>query len=206
MMKTLLVLAALASIVACIPVTVNLNFNFPQKEMEEKLFEMERKVQEDGLKEPGPPTPGGDAAAFDPVPAPQDPRIDINVKTPAIDRINEGRKKRVAALQEHAKVGRIGETLTGTVGNRDDAGLEGKAKADFLRLVKDENGDRERLFEEILKANKLGDEQLDNVRKAFAKARYRSLEVGHYLQNKKGEWRKKTDEDRKKLDKGEEIE
>jgi len=194
--------AALALLAGCIPVTVNLNFNFPQKEMEEKLFEMEKMVEAEGMNLPPGGPDQGNAAAFDPV---QEGKIDINVDTPAIEKINESRKKRVNALAGHFKAGRLGETRKGLLALRSDEGLAGKEKAELAKVLNGENGDRGALFKEILKANKLTEEQLDNVRTAFAMARYRALETGRWLQSQKGEWRQKTDEDQKKLDKGEDV-
>lgn len=191
----------------CIPVTVNLNFNFPQKELEEKFLEMEKMIQVEGMAQAGPPPSEGmgNAAAFDPVPA-QDGKVDINVKSPAIEEINKRRIERFQALNAHLRAGRVGETRQGTVGVRDDAGLAGREKAEFLKILKAENQDRETLLQEILKANKLADDQLPNVRKAFARARYRALEVNLWFQTSKGEWRRKTEEDQKKLDAGEDTE
>lgn len=189
-------------VTGCIPVTVNLNFNFPQKELEEKFLEMEKMIQYEGMNQAGPPPDGmGDAGAFDPVPE-QEGKVDINVNSPAIEAINKRRIERYPALYAHFKAGRVGETRQGIVGVRDDAGLAGREKAEFLKVLKGENEDRETLFKEVLRANKLAEDQLPNVRKAFARARYRALEVDLWFQTVKGEWRRKTGEDNKTLDAG----
>lgn len=193
-----LTLAAIAAMAACIPVTVNLTFAFPPKEMEQKLYEMEKKIRE-GEK------PKSPAMAFDPVPWQDQGKVNVNVETPAIKEINERRRKRSGDLKAHFDAGRLGEGKDALVAERDAGGLPGKDKAALRKLVKDENEDREGLLKEILKANKLPDDQLDNVRAVYARALARAATVGWWFETPKGNWVKKTEDHQKKLEKGEEI-
>src|SRR5262245_53911009 len=121
MMRMLPPAAALAVLLGCIPVTVNLTFAFPPKEMEQKLLEMERKVREEGEKE----KPKSQAIAFDPIPDdPQEPNI--NVETPAIKEINARRAKRVGELNGHLDAGRAGEGKNAMLAEREAGDLGGK--------------------------------------------------------------------------------
>ncbi|MBI2930437.1 MAG: DUF1318 domain-containing protein [Planctomycetes bacterium] len=197
-MKRLLALVLATSLSAsCIPVTVNLTFAFPPKEMEQKLIDMENKLHEEGQ-------PKGQAAAFDPVMDLQD-AVNITVETPAIKEINERRKKRLSEVEAHLGAGRVGEGNDARLQEREVGNLAGKEKAAFRKLVNAENEDRESLLREILKANKLADDQMDNVRRVYARARMKVAQVGWWIQTAKGTWVKKTEEHKKKLDKDEEI-
>jgi uncharacterized protein YdbL (DUF1318 family) len=215
-MRLLLALPVLL-IPACIPVTVNLTFSFPPKEMEQKLVDMEKKVREEER-------PKSPAAAFDPVPqglqeppsptfvalhglagfGAQDPNI--NVETPAIKEINERRKKRAGDIKGHFAAGRLGEGKDAHLAEREAGDLGGKEKAAFRKLMKEENEDRTSLLKEILKANKLADDQLDEVQHVYARALMKVAELGWWLETPSGKWVKKTEEHQKLLDKGKAIE
>ena len=199
MTRSLITFVFAAFVAACIPVTVNLTFAFPPKEMEQKLIDMEKKVREAEDK------PKSPAAAFDPVPDGQDTKVNITVETPAIKEINERRKKRAGELKGHFAAGRTGEGNDARVAEREAGDLAGKDKAAFKKLLKEENDDRESLLKEILKANKLADDQIGNVRGVYAKALRKVAEVGWWFQTAKGTWLKKTAEHQKKLEKDEEI-
>lgn len=185
-------------IASCIPVTVNLTFAFPPKEMEQKLVDMEKKVREEER-------PKSPAAAFDPVPEGfQDPNI--NVETPAIKEINERRRKRAGDVKGHFAAGRLGEGKDALVAEREAGDLGGREKAAFRKLMKEENEDRTSLLKEILKANKLADDQLDEVQHVYARALMKVADLGWWLETPSGKWVKKTEEHQKLLDKGKAIE
>lgn len=216
MRRIVILSAAMTLAAACIPVTVNLTFAFPPKEMEQKLVDMEKKVREEEK-------PKNQAAAFDPVPGQDQPspspaggatyglrlagqdKVNITVETPAIKDINERRKKRAAEIKAHFAAGRCGEGKDARVAEREAGDLSGKAKADFKKLVNAENEDRDNLVKEILKANKLADDQLDKVRQVYAKALAKVAEIGWWIETPKGKWLKKTEEHQKKLEKDEPI-
>lgn len=201
-MRSLALTVAIALGASCIPVTVNLTFAFPPKEMEQKLIEMEKRVREAEEKE----KTRGSAVLFAPVLAAEAGQdVNITVETPAIKEINERRKKRNAELKAHFAAGRVGEGKDARVAEREAGDLSGKAKADFRKAVAAENEDRESLLKEILKANKLADDQLQNVRVVYAKALRKIAEIGWWIESPKGRWMKKTEEIQKKLDKDEEI-
>ncbi len=195
-MKRLLALLALL-VPACIPVTVNLTFSFPPKEMEQKLVDMEKKVREEER-------PKSPAAAFDPVP--DDQEVNITVETPAIKEINERRKKRAGDIKGHFGAGRLGEGKDALLAEREAGDLGGKEKAAFRKLLKEENGDRMSLLKEILKANKLADDQLDEVQHVYSRALMKVAELGWWLETPSGKWVKKTEEHQKLLEKGKAIE
>lgn len=208
-MRTTALAAALTLFLGCIPVTVNLTFAFPAKEMEQKLVDMERKVREEGEKE----KPKSNAVAFDPVPTVATPCVlagfgaqDLTVETPAIKEINARRAKRVNDLNAHFDAGRIGEGKDAFLAERETGDLGGKEKAALRRLIKEENEDRNGLLKEILKGNKLPDDQFDEVQHLYARARMKEAKLGWWLESPKDTWVKKTEEHQKRLDKGQAIE
>jgi hypothetical protein len=208
--STAIVAALLVTGMAC--VTVNLNFNFPQKEMQEKLYKQEKELYGGGKPEekPGEPEKKNNAAAFDPeimLMAPQgDDKVDLKVSSPAIDKINESRKGRADKVKDAFKKGWIGEGNDGLVHEREAGSLAGKEKADFNKLVKAENDDREKLLKELLRANKLDDKAMDKVRAVWSRARKQACDEGWWIETKAGTWKKKTKEDHKTLEEGKDVE
>ncbi len=200
-MRRLLVLSVVVTLAtACIPVTVNLTFAFPPKEMEKKLLEME-----DNMRKGAEPAPKNNAPAFEPVAFVQQ-QPNINVETPAIKQINERRSKRFADLKGHLGAGRLGEGKDAMLAERELGDLAPKDKAAMRKHVKEENEDRTNLLKEILKANKLAEDQLDNVRVVYARALLQKAENDWWIQAiKSGKWVKKTDDHQKKLQEGKEI-
>jgi hypothetical protein len=191
-------------------VVVNLHFNFPKKELEQKLLEMEKRVREGAT--PAAAAEEKKAALFAPTlmlmagPEVQE-GPDLKVETPAIIEVNKRREKRVAELKEQFDAGRLGEGNDALLSERDAGGLEGKAKADFRKLVKAENEDRDALIKEIAAANSFeGEEGLKRVRESLAQVFKRIASEGWIIQTRSGEWRPKTREDQEKLDGGGEIE
>lgn len=208
-MKTKLIALPALFLAGCI--TVNLNFNFPQKELQEKLFEQEKAVRAGEAPET-PPMSGenpmasgpGDAGTRNSVFLQDKP--DIEIDTPETRALREKRKKRWPKLEPNFAAFRLGEGKDARVSVRDESELQGREKAEFRKLVKEENEDRDRLIEEVAKANKYeGEEALERVRLAFAQALKRSAGKDWWIQSTRGKWVKKTEEHQKILDKGEDV-
>lgn len=192
-MKTIVVLAV-ALLISCMPVTVNITFQFPEKEMGKALLDMEKDVRG---KAPEEKKQGGiilDNAAILCCYAPaidDDKKMDIEVNTPAIRAIKERRTKRFPNLKPHFAKGLLGEGNDATVKIRSEEGLAAKEKADFKKLVSEENGDRDALLKEILKANKLDETHLPKLRKIYAAdALHKVAEKGWWIETDGG-WKQK---------------
>jgi len=118
-------------------------------------------------------------------------QINIEVSTPAIRALKDSMRERFPQLKPFYDKGSIGENNVGLLEARDASGLNLKEKADLNRLMDLENKDRKALYTEIVKANKLGQENLLQVQKIFANSWRDKSQSGWWIQNDKGEWAKK---------------
>ncbi|MCX6574110.1 MAG: DUF1318 domain-containing protein, partial [Candidatus Aminicenantes bacterium] len=87
--------------------------------------------------------------------------------------------------------GNIGESNKGLLDVRDEAGLALQAKAALRNLVKDENGDRTKLYAEVAKALAIEASQIEKIEKIFAEEWAKSAAAGWWVQNEAGAWAKK---------------
>jgi uncharacterized protein YdbL (DUF1318 family) len=124
-------------------------------------------------------------------PAEAHAQINIEVSTPAIRALKDSMRERFPQLKPFYDKGSIGENNVGLLETRDISGLNLKEKADLNRLVDSENKDRKSLYTEIIKANKLGQENLLQVQKIFANSWRDKSQSGWWIQNDKGGWEKK---------------
>jgi uncharacterized protein YdbL (DUF1318 family) len=118
-------------------------------------------------------------------------QINIEVSTPAIRALKDSIRERFPQLKPFYNKGSVGENNVGLLETRDISGLNLKEKADLSRLVDSENKDRKALYTEIIKANKLGQENLLQVQKIFANSWRDKSQSGWWIQNDKGAWEKK---------------
>ncbi|MBN2372980.1 YdbL family protein [bacterium] len=114
--------------------------------------------------------------------------MDIEVTTPAIRSLKESLKNRFSGLRPFYESGRIGETNRGLIEARELQGLGLKEKSNLMRLVDDENKDRKLLYEEILKANNLGPEHMEEIQRIFSKSWQKSTPAGWWIQQEDGAW------------------
>jgi uncharacterized protein YdbL (DUF1318 family) len=117
---------------------------------------------------------------------------ETSVSTPAIRALKESMKARFAALKPYFDGGNIGETNKGMLDVRDETGLNLQAKAALRNLVKDENGDRTKLYAEVAKALNIEASQIEKIQKIFAAEWAKSAAVGWWIQQEDGAWIKKT--------------
>jgi uncharacterized protein YdbL (DUF1318 family) len=118
-------------------------------------------------------------------------QINIEVSTPAIRALKDSIRERFPQLKPFYDKGSVGENNVGLLETKDISGLNLKEKADLNRLVDSENKDRKSLYTEIIKANKLGQENLPQVQKIFANSWRDKSQSGWWIQNDKGAWEKK---------------
>jgi uncharacterized protein len=115
-----------------------------------------------------------------------------SVSTPAIRALKEAMKNRFPALKSYFDGGNIGETNKGLLDVRDEAGLNLQAKAALRNLVKDENGDRTKLYGEVAKALNIEASQIERIQKIFAESWIKSAAAGWWIQQEDGVWVKKS--------------
>ena len=117
--------------------------------------------------------------------------VDIDVSTPAIRGIKESMKNRFPALEPYYGKGALGENNKGLVEIRNVDALSLKERADLNRLSQQENSDRSALYKEILSANKLGSDKMEQIQKLFANSWRSKSRPGWWVQQDNGEWTKK---------------
>ncbi len=115
---------------------------------------------------------------------------DINVSTPAIRNIKASIKDRSDALIEFLNNGAVGLSHNGLLKIRSSKGLNLKQKSQLNKLVKAENNDRKRLYQEISVANKFPDKVAD-VQNIFADSWRKKAKKGWYLEKSDGSWMQK---------------
>jgi len=114
-----------------------------------------------------------------------------NVSTPAVRALKESMKARFPSLQPYFAAGNIGETNKGFLEVRDETGLNLQAKAALRNAVKDENGDRTKLYAEVAKALNIEASQIEKIQKIFAEEWAKSAAAGWWVQSEDGTWVKK---------------
>ena len=132
-----------------------------------------------------------EAAPFSLVPAAYAQEA-TSVSTPAIRALKEAMKNRFPALKPYFDAGNVGETNKGMLEVRDEAGLNLQAKAALRNLVKDENGDRTKLYAEVAKSLNIEASQIERIQKIFAESWIKSAAAGWWIQQEDGAWVKKS--------------
>ncbi|MFA5073839.1 MAG: DUF1318 domain-containing protein [Nitrospirota bacterium] len=117
--------------------------------------------------------------------------VDIEVSTPAIRGLKDSMKNRFLALQPFYGKGALGENNKGLVEVRNADSLSLKERADLNRLSQQENSDRNALYSEILRANKLNPDMMGQVQKLFANSWRGKSRQGWWIQQDNGQWMKK---------------
>lgn len=185
--------AAMAFVFSCITV----NIYFPEATVrtaaEEIVQEIRKKDGQDksAMEVMDVLRRGPRPASFSIVPAAW-AQEETTVSNPAIRALKESLKSRFPALKPFFGGGNIGETNKGLLEVRDEAGLGLKDKATLRSLVKDENGDRTKLYAEVTKALNIEANQIERVQKIFAESWIKSAEPGWWVQNENGEWVRKS--------------
>jgi uncharacterized protein YdbL (DUF1318 family) len=115
-----------------------------------------------------------------------------SVSTPAIRALKEAMKNRFPSLKPYFDGGNVGETNKGLLEVRDEAGLSLQAKSALRNLVKDENGDRTKLYAEVAKSLNIEASQIERIQKIFAESWIKSAAIGWWIQQDDGAWVKKS--------------
>jgi uncharacterized protein YdbL (DUF1318 family) len=182
----------LVFVLACITVNIYFPEATVKQAAEQIVDEIRKKDAEKGGQEAVKKLASlPEAAAFSFVPAAYAQEA-TSVSTPAIRALKEAMKNRFPALKPYFDGGNVGETNKGQLEVRDEAGLNLQAKAALRNLVKDENGDRAKLYAEVAKSLNIEASQIERIQKIFAESWIKSAEPGWWIQQEDGAWVKKS--------------
>jgi len=184
--------AGLVFVLACITV----NIYFPEATVKQAAAEIVDEIRKTDAGKKGPEAslerPAlREAPSFSFVPAAY-AQEETNVSTPAIRALKDSMKGRYPSLKPYFDAGNIGESNKGMLEVRDEAGLNLQAKAAFRNLVKNENGDRTKLYAEVAQALKIEASQIEKIQKIFAVEWAKSAMAGWWVQQEDGAWVKKS--------------
>jgi uncharacterized protein YdbL (DUF1318 family) len=118
-------------------------------------------------------------------------QINADVSTPAIRSLKQSMAANFPQLKPFYDRGAIGENNMGFVEPRDIGALNLKDKADLNRVVSQENGNRNALYNEIMKANNLAADSLPKIQRIFANSWRGKSQAGWWIQNDGGGWERK---------------
>jgi len=116
---------------------------------------------------------------------------ETTVSSPAIDALKGKIKQRFDALKPFFNAGAIGEGNDGLVAIRDASVLPMKDRANLNRIVNQENGDRQALYELVAKELGVEAKDLPKVRRSFADQWQEFARKGWWVQDAAGSWSKR---------------
>lgn len=182
----------LVFILACITVNIYFPEATVKQAAEQIVDEIQKKAAEKAGQEPVKKVSAlPRAASFSFIPAAY-AQEETNVSNPAIRALKDSIANHLAAMMPSFAAGRVGLTNKGLVELRDEAGLNLQAKAALRNLVKDDNGDRLKLYAEVAKALNIEASQIERIQKIFAESWIKSAAPGWWIQQEDGAWVKKS--------------
>ena len=116
---------------------------------------------------------------------------ETTVTTPKIRALKDSIRNRFDKLIPFFNEGRIGESNDGHVRVRSEDGLALQRKAVLRRLVKEENSDRNQLYLAVARALEIKPNQVNRVKRIFARSWIRKAQVGWWIQTPEDNWIKK---------------
>ena len=116
---------------------------------------------------------------------------ETTVSSPAIVAVKAKIKQRFNALKPYFNAGAIGEGNDGLVAIRDASVLPMKDRANLNRIVNEENGDRQVLYELVAKELGVEAKDLPKVRRSFADQWQEFAGKGWWVQDAAGSWSKR---------------
>ena len=114
---------------------------------------------------------------------------DLNIASPAIDRLKAAMRQRHGDLEAHYRSGAIGLTADGRLALRDPSAVGLRDRNRVNTLVADENRDRAALYREIARANGKPEWQAD-IQSTFARRWVDNAPAGWWYQSG-GTWAQK---------------
>lgn len=183
--------APLCLVLACITV----NIYFPEAAVKQAAAEIVDEVRpqaanDKGKAEPAIKETASRSSGFSLVPA-AFAQEETSVSTPTIRALKDAMKLRFPDLKPYYDAGNLGENNAGFVEVRDDSALSLKDKAGLRDLVRNENGDRTKLYAEVARALNIEPGQIDRVQRIFAESWIANAAPGWWVQKESGDWSKK---------------
>jgi len=171
------------------------NIYFPEATVKQAAAEIVEEIRKDEIEKKAPlaalEAPAlREASSFSFVPAAYAQEA-TNVSTPAIRALKDSMRIRFALLKPYFDAGNIGETNKGMLEVRDETGLNLQAKGALRNLVRDENGDRTKLYAEVAQALKIEASQIEKIQVIFAAEWAKNSAAGWWIQQEDGAWIKK---------------
>ncbi|WP_018140762.1 MULTISPECIES: YdbL family protein [unclassified Thioalkalivibrio] len=114
----------------------------------------------------------------------------LQIETPAINRIRASIRERAPQLSPHLRSGAIGFGNNGDVVIRDLSEIPLRDRSTVQRLVSEENSDRDSLYREIARANDRPDWERQ-IRETFARVWVEEAPSGYWYQDRNGQWQQK---------------
>lgn len=124
------------------------------------------------------------------IPAAEAAEPDIDISSPAVQRVKATMETRHAQLAPHYSSGAVGLTNGGLVAIRDANAVPLAERNSVRKLVADENADRAALYREIAVANGRPEWE-DDIRRTFAQRWIARAQAGWYYQDAAGNWTRK---------------
>lgn len=115
---------------------------------------------------------------------------DLQIQTPAINRIRASMRERAPQLAPHFRSGAIGFGRNADVVIRDLSEVPLRDRSTVQRLVSEENSDRDSLYREIARANDRPEWE-DRIRETFARVWVEEAPSGYWYQDRNGQWQQK---------------
>lgn len=115
----------------------------------------------------------------------------LEVSNASIRALKASIKTRYPSIIPFFQQGAMGETKTGFVEAKIWEGLSLPDKAKVKRLIAAENKDRVALYDEVAKALQVKPDQMERLRKIFAKEWQKTVPSGTWIQGEDGSWVKK---------------
>ncbi len=177
------------SILSC----VTINIYFPAEQMRGAADKIVEEIWGDGdpaeTKENTPQKPG--SSFFQLLqPSTAFAAQDINVSTPLIRSIKDSIKQRSESLISYLESGKVGIGHDGLLALRDSEGINLKQRGQLNKLLKEENKDRLRLYQEIAVANGFPD-KTGEVQSIFAESWRKQAHKGWFMEDARGNWAQK---------------
>jgi len=181
----------MAFVLACITV----NIYFPEATVKQAAEEIVNEIQKKAAEKTGEEpikqlSVLPQAVSFSLVPAAY-AQEETTVSNPAIRALKESIADHLAAMMPSFAAGNIGLTNKGLVEIRDEAGLNLQAKAALRKLVKEDNGDRMKLYAEVAKVLNIEASQIERIQEIFAENWIKGAAASWWVQQEDGAWVRK---------------
>lgn len=183
---------------------VTINVYFPAAAAEAAADRLVREIYgEDASRQPAAPADAPAAPAEGSQPEPQSrlewldwlippaqAAADLDVSTPAIQRLQSAMKARHRQLESYYQSGALGMTRDGEITLRDLKAVPLRERARVQQLVAEENRDRRAMYEEIARANGHPEWEAE-IRATFARRWVANAPKGWWYQRENGGWAQK---------------